>query len=116
MPVTTEPVSRPRLGWVPGQRLKPGFGDVPTLSTPHRRFTCVRLLGPHLTRSRPALSWTPTPRGFGPSSFRRVWALAPNPLPRGPPPSLTPPRAPRPGPRPHPPPPLPARPPPRPAR
>ena len=51
MPVTTESVSRSRLGWVPDQRLKPGFGDVPTLSTPHRRFTCVRLLGPHLTGS-----------------------------------------------------------------
>jgi hypothetical protein len=56
MPVTTESVSRFRLGWVPGQRLEPGFGDVPTLSTPHRRFTCVRLLGPHLTGSRPAFS------------------------------------------------------------
>src|SRR3954447_24525302 len=54
MPVTAEPVSRSRLGWVPGQRLKPGFGDIHTLSTPHRRFTCVRLLGPHLTGSRPA--------------------------------------------------------------
>src|SRR5208282_3283374 len=70
MPVTTESVSRSRLGWVPGQRLKPGFGDVPTLSTPHRRFTCVRLLGPYLTGSRPAFSGTLTTRAFGLSSFR----------------------------------------------
>jgi len=48
MPVTTEPVSRSRLGWVPGQRLEPGFGDVPTLSTPRQRFTHVRLPGSHL--------------------------------------------------------------------
>src|SRR5262249_11597284 len=44
MPATAEAVSRRRLGWVPGQRLEPGLGDVPTLSTPHQRFTYVRLL------------------------------------------------------------------------
>src|SRR5580693_5322380 len=66
MPVTTESVNRYRLGWVPGQRLEPGFGDVPTLSTPHRRFTYVRLLGPHLTGSSPAFSRNAHHRGFWP--------------------------------------------------
>ena len=42
MPVTVWAVSRlsPRL--VPGQPEKPGFDDA-YLSTPHQRFTCVRL-------------------------------------------------------------------------
>jgi hypothetical protein len=79
MPVTTESVSRSRLGWVPGQRLKPGFGDIPTLSTPHRRFTCVRLLGPHLTdsgrpfpeRSPPWLLTTAASGGLGPGPATR---------------------------------------------
>src|SRR5262249_24238128 len=47
-----------------------GFGDVPTLSTPHRRFTYVRLLGSHLTSSRPAFSGTLTTGTFTPCSFR----------------------------------------------
>src|SRR5262249_57202207 len=87
MPVTTEPVSRSRLGWVPGQRLEPGFGDVPTLSTPHRRVTCVRLLGPHLTGSRAALSLTPPPPAFWPHRLRWFWGRRFNPIPRDPPPS-----------------------------
>jgi len=89
MPVTTESVSRSRLGWVPGQRLKPGFGDIPTLSTPHRRFTCVRLLGPHLTSSWPAFSGTLTTGAFGPSSFRGFGIWSCNPTPRDLPSSLT---------------------------
>src|SRR5262249_48624643 len=58
------PRLRPRL------TTAPGFGDVPTLSTPHRRFTCVRLLGSHLTSSRPAFSGTLTTGTFTPCSFR----------------------------------------------
>ncbi len=48
-PVITRAVSRhpPRL--VPGQRLEPGFDDVPTLSTRCQRFTHVRLPGTYLT-------------------------------------------------------------------
>jgi len=69
MPVTTEAVNRWRLDWIPGQRLEPGFGDVPMLSTPHRRFTCVRLLGSYLTSSRPAFSGTLT-TGLLPRRFR----------------------------------------------
>src|SRR3954471_3594208 len=90
MPVTTEPVSRSRLGWVPGQRLEPGFGDVPTLSTPHRRFTCVRLLGPHLTgcgrpfpeRSPPGLLAQAASGGLGPGPATRSRGACPH-LSRG---------------------------------
>ena len=89
MPVTTESVSRYRLGWVPGQRLKPGFGDVPTLSTPHQRFTCVRLLGPHLTGSGRPFPETLTTMAFDHSSFRRFGTWSCNPIPRDLPSSLT---------------------------
>ena len=90
MPVTTEPVSRSRLGWVPGQRLEPGFGDVPTLSTPRRRFTCVRLLGPHLTgssrpfpeRSPPGLLAQAASGGLGPGPATRSRGTSPH-LSRG---------------------------------
>ena len=84
MPVTTESVNRYRLGWVPGQRLEPGFGDVPTLSTPHQRFTCVRLLGPHLTGSSPAFSRNAHHRGFWPKQLQVVWDLVLQPDPEGP--------------------------------
>ena len=89
MPVTTESVSRSRIGWVPGQRLKPGFGDIPTLSTPHRRFTCVRLLGPHLTSSGRPFPETLTTMAFDHSSFRRFGTWSCNPIPRDLPSSLT---------------------------
>src|SRR6516165_12605523 len=49
MPVAARTVDRLPPSFVPGQRLEPGFGDVPTLSTDHRRFTCVRLASAHLT-------------------------------------------------------------------
>ena len=68
-PVIVKAVSRSRLDRIPGQRLKPGFDDVPTLSTPHRWFTCVRLLGSYLTSSRPAFSRTLTTRTLDPCSF-----------------------------------------------
>jgi hypothetical protein len=43
MPATTRTVSTHLPSSVPGQRLEPGFGDIPTLSTRHQRFTRVRL-------------------------------------------------------------------------
>ena len=49
VPVTTRAVSRHLPSLIPGQTLEPGFGDVPTLSTCHRRFTRVRLPSTHLT-------------------------------------------------------------------
>src|SRR5262249_21508426 len=51
MPVTTRTVGRHPPSFFPGQQLEPGFGDVPTLSTRHQRFTCVRLASAHLTGS-----------------------------------------------------------------
>src|SRR5262249_16476568 len=89
MPVRTASVSRSRLGWVPGPRLEPGFGDAPALSTPPRRFPCVRLLGPHLTGSRPAFSGTLTTGAFGPSGFRWFGIWSCHPIPRDLPSSLT---------------------------
>ena len=68
-PVTIKAVSRSRLDRIPGQRLKPGFDDVPPLSTPLRWFTCVRLLGSYLTSSWPAFSRTLTTRTLNPSRF-----------------------------------------------
>jgi hypothetical protein len=44
--------------------------DVPTLSTLHQRFTCVRLPHPHLTESCSAFSVTLTTMAFGHSSLR----------------------------------------------
>ena len=49
MPVAARPVGRLPPSFVPGQQLEPGFGDVPTLSTRHQRFTRVRLTSAHLT-------------------------------------------------------------------
>ncbi len=49
MPVAARTVSRHPPNFVPGQRLEPGFGDIPTLSTLHQRFTRVRLTSSHLT-------------------------------------------------------------------
>ena len=51
MPVAARPVSRHPPSFLPDQQLEPGFGDVPTLSTLHQRFTCVRLTSAHLTGS-----------------------------------------------------------------
>src|SRR4051812_41922487 len=68
-PVIIRAVSRYRPDRIPGQRLEPGFDDVPTLSTPHRWFTRVRLLGSYLTGSRPAFSRTLTTGTLDPCSF-----------------------------------------------
>src|SRR5260370_37301829 len=51
MPVTARTVSRHPPSFIPGQQLEPGFGDIPTLSTRHQRFTYVRLASAHLTGS-----------------------------------------------------------------
>src|SRR4051812_27430801 len=51
MPVAARPVGRLPPSFVPGQQLEPGFGDVPTLSTRHQRFTRVRLTSAYLTSS-----------------------------------------------------------------
>ncbi len=47
---------------IPGQPPLPGFDVVYTISVPHQRFTCVRLRGPHLTRSRRAVYTRRFPR------------------------------------------------------
>src|SRR5262249_5669204 len=49
--VTPRTVGRHPPSFFPGQQLEPGLGDVPTLSTRHQRFTCVRLASAHLTGS-----------------------------------------------------------------
>jgi hypothetical protein len=50
-PVATRTVSRHPPSFIPGQRPGPGFDDIPTLSTRHRRITCVRLTSRHLRAS-----------------------------------------------------------------
>ena len=49
MPVAARTVGRHPPSFIPGQQLEPGFDDIPTLSTRHQRFTCVRLTSRHLT-------------------------------------------------------------------
>ena len=57
MPATIWAEHRCPPDFVPGQRHRPGFdGFIYTISTPHQRFTCVRLLGRHLTSFRLAFS------------------------------------------------------------
>src|SRR6476660_4855250 len=75
--------------FIPGQRLDPGFDVVPTLSTLHRWFTCVRLSDPHLTRSRHAFSLTLTTGAFDPSRSRWFAACLRRPAARGLPSSRT---------------------------
>ena len=57
MPVIARAVNRCLPNFIPGQRLEPGFDDVPTLSTRRQRFTHVRLPDSYLTGSSPAFSW-----------------------------------------------------------
>lgn len=57
MPATVEAEHRCPLDFVPGSTQGPGFdGIYDSISTPYRRFTCVRLLERHLTGSLPAFS------------------------------------------------------------
>jgi hypothetical protein len=74
---------------IPEQRLNPGFDVVPTLSTLHRWFTCVRLSDPHLTRSRRAFSLTLTTGALNPSRSRWFGACLRRPAPRDLPSSRT---------------------------
>ena len=55
---------------IPGQRLPPGFDDVPTLSTRYQRFICIRLHSTYLTKSSFAFSLTLTTIAFDYSSLR----------------------------------------------
>jgi len=84
MPATVWAVNRSPPDFVPGQRLEPGFDDIPMLSTLHQRFTCVRLLDTHLTaslvrlfpdRSLPGLLTQAASGRFG------TWSC--NPIPKG---------------------------------
>ena len=71
MPVAARTVGRHPPSFIPGQRLEPGFGDIPTLSTGHRRFTCVRLASAHLTGSMSRLlPQRSPPRPLGQRSLR----------------------------------------------
>src|SRR5439155_11040742 len=74
---------------IPGQRLDPGFGVVPTLSTRHQGFPCGRLSDPYLTRSRRAFSETLTTGALDPSRSRWFGACLRRPAPRGLPSSRT---------------------------
>jgi hypothetical protein len=55
-PATARTVSRSLPGFIPEPYPKPGFDGSHSLSTPHQRFTCVRLPCPYLTGARPAVS------------------------------------------------------------
>jgi hypothetical protein len=74
MPVAARSVGRRLPSSVPGQRLEPGFGNVPTLSTHQQRFTCVRLASAHLTGC-PAFSATLTTLAIVPKQLAVVWTL-----------------------------------------
>ena len=62
----------------------PGFDVVHTLSTLHRRFTCVRLLDPHLTRVNARPFPKRSPPAFCRSSFRWFGTLILQPDSEGP--------------------------------
>ena len=83
MPVAARTVSRHPPNFVPGQRLEPGFGDIPTLSTLHQRFTRVRLTSGYLT-GVPAFSTTLTTPAIEPKQLVAVWTLVLQPEPEGP--------------------------------
>src|SRR3954449_6100007 len=72
MPVAARPVGRLPPSSIPGQQLEPGFGDTPTLSTRHQRFTYVRLPSAHLTGC-PAFSATLTTPAIEPAQLAVVW-------------------------------------------
>ena len=84
MPVAARPVGRHLPSFVPGQRLEPGFDDVPTLSTLHRRFTHVRLPNAHLTGFCPPFPSTLTTPAVVPAQLPVVWDLTLQPGPEGP--------------------------------
>src|SRR4051812_28897691 len=84
MPVAAQPVGRLPLSFVPDQRLEPGFGDVPTLSTRQQRFTRVRLTSAHLTGLIPPFAATLTTPAIGPTRLAVVWTLILQSEPEGP--------------------------------
>jgi len=71
MPVAARPVGRLPPSFVPDQQLESGFGDVPTLSTRHQRFTRVRLTSAYLTGT-PAFSATLTTPAIVPAQLAVV--------------------------------------------
>ena len=73
MPAATWAGDRHPPGFIPGQRLDPGFDGIPMLSTRHQRFTRVRLSGPHLMESRPTFSDSLTTTAIGPPPQPVVW-------------------------------------------
>ena len=73
MPTATWAGDRRPPGFIPGQRLDPGFDGVPTLSTRHQRFTHVRLPGPHLMESCSTFSDSLTTTAIGPQQQPVVW-------------------------------------------
>src|SRR5262249_35382433 len=83
-PVTVKAVSRFRLDFIPGQRLEPGFDDIPTLSTPRQWFTCVRLLGSHLTSARLAFFRNAHDRDSESEPLPAIWNLVLQPGSEGP--------------------------------
>src|SRR3954453_21688755 len=84
MPVAAQPVGRLPPSFVAGQQLEPGFGDVPTLSTPQQRFTRVRLTSAHLTGLIPPFAATLTTSAIGPTQLAVVWTLILQSEPEGP--------------------------------
>jgi hypothetical protein len=84
MPVAARPVGRLPPSFVPDQRLEPGFGDVPTLSTHQQRFTRVRLTSAHLTGLIPPFAATLTTPALGPTRLAVVWTLILQSEPEGP--------------------------------
>src|ERR1700750_2538923 len=84
MPVAARPVRRLPPSFVPDQRLEPGFGDVPTLSTRQQRFTRVRLTSAHLTGLIPPFAATLTTSAIGPTRLAVVWTLILQSEPEGP--------------------------------
>src|SRR3954467_15874478 len=84
MPVAARPVSRLPPSFVPDQRLEPGFGDVPPLSTRQQRFTHVRLTSGPLTGLLAPFAATLTTSAIGPTRLAVVWTLILQSDPEGP--------------------------------
>src|SRR5438270_2189495 len=65
----------------------PGFDVDEYVTTRHQRFTCVRLLEPHLTEFLPPFPTTLTTRALYPRSLWRFGTCPCRPIPEGLPPS-----------------------------
>ena len=88
MPDAIWTVSRSSSRLIPGHSIFPGFDIIHSLSTRHQWFTCVRLLGPHLTRVSLPFPSTLTTRALYPRSLWRFETCSCKPVPRGQPSSL----------------------------